>query len=102
MRSRAIIVTVLALFLIAGFGTGYLLGRESGTDLDDVGPSATADGREAGLEEGTRVGYKKGLRAARQRDYTTAYAVAYREAYAGAFESEGLDPPERIPMPERR
>ena len=99
---RAVVVTLVALLLIVGFGTGYLLGKESGTDIEDVGPSATEDGREAGLEQGTEEGYKEGLRAARQRDYTAAYAAAYREAYAGEFESEGLDPPERIPMPERR
>jgi hypothetical protein len=99
---RAVVITLLAVLLIVSFGAGYLLGRESGTDLDDVGPAATADGREAGLEQGTEQGYKQGLKTARQRDYTAAYAAAYREAYAGEFESEGLDPPERIPIPERR
>ena len=102
LTSRSIVIALVALLLIGGFGTGYVLGRESGTDVDDVGPSATADGREAGLEQGTKEGYKEGLRVARQRNYTAAYAAAYREAYAGEFESEGLDPPERIPIPEDR
>jgi hypothetical protein len=102
LPSRPVVVTCLALFLIAGFSTGYVLGRDSGTDLDGVGPSATADGREAGLEKGTQQGYKEGLKAARQRDYTAAYAAAYREAYAAEFESAGLDPPEQISIPERQ
>ena len=49
LQMRAVVITLLAVLLIVGFGTGYLLGRESGTDLDGVGPAATADGREAGL-----------------------------------------------------
>jgi hypothetical protein len=102
LQLRTVVIALVAMLFIACFGTGYVLGRDPGTDLDDVGPSATAEGREAGLEQGTEQGYNAGLKAARQRDYTAAYAAAYREAYAGEFESQGLDPPERIPIPERR
>ena len=98
---RTIAGALLALFL-AGVGIGgYLIGS-SDIDVEAVTLAAAADGREAGLKKGMKEGYAAGFRSARKRTYAAAYSAAYSDAYAREFESAGLDPPERIRVPDPR
>jgi hypothetical protein len=97
------IAAVLFVVCLAGAGIGgYLIGNSPEVDLDAVRSAAAAQGREEGSTAGNEAGYEQGFEAAQQRTYAAAYAAAYREAYAQEFESVGLDPPERIPVPDQR
>jgi hypothetical protein len=97
---RIIVAALLAVFLAGGGIGGYLIGRSRDVDVDALRAAAAAEGRKEGAERGTKEGYAQGYRAAQKRTYASAYAAAYREAYAGEFESAGLDPPERIRVPD--
>lgn len=87
--------TALALLLAClalGFG-GYLLGRSSGTDLDEARAQGAAAGRLRGAEAGNRRGFEIGFRRGHRSGYRDAYPGAYRGAYRQAFEEAGLEPP---------
>jgi hypothetical protein len=98
---RAVAAGVLAVCLVGAGVGGYLIGNSPEADLDAVRAAAAAQGREEGSAAGAEEGYDQGFEAAQQRNYAAAYAAAYEKAYAAEFESVGLDPPERIPVPER-
>jgi hypothetical protein len=93
-------VAVSLLLAAVGFA-GYMVGKP-GADLDAIRSAANAEGREAGAEAGAKKGYARGYRRARERTYVHAYSAAYREAYTSEFEVAGLDPPQRIQVPEPR
>jgi hypothetical protein len=96
------IAAVLFVVCLAGVGIGgYAIGNSPEADLDAVRSAAAAQGREEGSAAGAEEGYDQGYEAAQRRTYAAAYTAAYEKAYAAEFESVGLDPPERIPVPER-
>ena len=91
-----------ALALASAAIGGYLIGSSPDRDVEAARVTAAANGFEAGARRGMREGYAVGFEPARNRAYASAYSAAYREAYAKEFESAGLDPPERIRVPEHR
>lgn len=102
---RKRIGTVAAIVLasiVVGAGT-YLLGRGSGTDVEQAKLEGVAAGRQAGAVEGAARGYATGFRKGQQRGFRKAYVPAYRLYYKRAFEQAGLDVPTneeiRIPLP---
>ena len=96
------VVALVAIVLVGAGVGGYMIGKGSEADLDDVAATAAAEGREAGLRKGAPEGYARGFEEARERSYASAYAAAYRRAFAAEFESAGLAPPARIPVVDRR
>jgi cystathionine beta-lyase family protein involved in aluminum resistance len=98
---RVIVGALLALFLAGAAIGGYLIGSPPAVDVGAARLAAAAQGREQGAEKGAKEGYAQGYRSARKRPHDAAYSAAYREAYAAEFESAGLDPPERIRVPDR-
>ena len=90
---------VAVLLAIAGIG-GYLIGSSPDRDVDEASVTAAERGLEAGSRKGAKEGYALGFESERKRAYASAYSAAYREAYAEEFQSLGLDPPERIRVPE--
>jgi hypothetical protein len=101
-RARTVVVVIAALVLAGAGVGGYMIGKQSGADLDDVARVAIADGHDAGLKKGAKEGYARGFEGARGPAYASAYSAAYRRAFAAEFEAAGLEPPARIPVPERR
>lgn len=70
-------------------GGGYLIGRDSGADVD----AARTDGEEMGWTRGTSIGadiYPRGLDTGRKITYARTYRDAYREAYVRAFKGSEI------------
>ena len=97
---RVAAALVIALFLGLGYA-GYVVGTPD-VDFAAVRSTATAEGRAAGATAGAKAGYARGYESARGQTYVAAYAAAFREAYAREFERAGLDPPQRIQVPDPR
>ncbi len=100
---RAFAAALVVLFGLVGAGVGgYMIGSPPGIDFDAVRAEAAAEGREKGLKEGARQAYARGYRSARKRPHPAAYTSAYKAAYTREFTSAGLNPPERIRVPDPR
>jgi hypothetical protein len=97
---RAGLALLVVLLLALGGGGGYVLGRNSGEDLD----AARAEGATAGLSRGTATAgdaYAEGEARGRRVTYGPAFRDSYRAAYREAFKDSKLDVPsaEQIAVP---
>ncbi len=79
MKRGAVILIVLALGGPAA-GSGYLLGRAGGGDLNAAILTGRRLGRRAGKSAGFDRGYAAGLREGRAAGYLRAYRASYHAA----------------------
>jgi hypothetical protein len=101
--AKKYLAAVAVALLLLSLGGGFLLGRESGTDL----PAARAFGDEQGKRLGTRtgasVGYVVGLKRGYPDYYDGAFFDGYVTAFRRAFQRLGATPPSprliRVPDP---
>jgi hypothetical protein len=102
---RKQVATVVAIVLASVLvGTGaFLLGKGSGTDVEQAKLGGAAAGKQAGAIEGAARGYSAGFRKGQARGFRKAYVPAYRLYYKRAFEQAGLDVPGsrqiEVPLP---
>ncbi|MCB0875762.1 MAG: hypothetical protein R2718_13390 [Solirubrobacterales bacterium] len=92
--TRGRVVTALAVVVLAALAAagGYLLGRDSGADLE----SARTAGERAGWRRGTAIGgdvYPAGLQTGRRITYPRTYRSAYRDAYLSTFKGSSVKMP---------
>ena len=94
-------VSIAACVLLGGLG--YLLGANSGEDLDVARSQGAIAGRAEGLKSGEARGVAVGRRIGFRKGFNEAYAPAYRSAYAADWEDAGLDSPakQEIEVPPR-
>lgn len=95
-RRRVVAVLLTLVLAAAAAGGGWLLGRESGADLE----AARVAGEKAGWQRGTAIGgdvYPAGLQTGRSITYPRNYRAAYRTAYADAFKGSDV----RVPKAEQ-
>jgi hypothetical protein len=85
-----LIVVVIALLLGVG---GYLIGKESGEDLDQARSFGEAAGIQEGREKGQQKGLKAGFDVGRTAGFNRTYGPAYRRAYRRQFDEAGLEAP---------
>ena len=84
----------MLIVVVAAFAAGgYLLGRDSGEDLDAARAEGTAIGTQTGAKAGDRRGYVSGYRLGERQGYGGAYREAFRTTYQSAFREAGLEAP---------
>ena len=91
-RERLASVALVLVLIALAAGGGYLLGNDSGADLE----AARTAGEKAGWTRGTAIGgdvYPAGLERGRKITYGRTYRDSYRAAYERAFKGSGVDAP---------
>ncbi len=86
------IVTLVALLL--GIGA-FLIGKDSGQDLNQARTLGETAGTTSGRAEGRKRGFEAGYRAGRADGFLLTYAPAYKRAYQAQFDEVGLEAPGR-------
>lgn len=91
---------VVAMALGAG---GFLIGKNSGEDLESAREVGSSVGKKAGEERGEKQGFKLGLKQGRKNGYDRSFRVAFKDAYLAAWNDAGLEPPARgnVEVPQR-
>ena len=91
-RGRVVGSLVAVIVLALAAGGGWLLGEESGADVE----AARTAGENAGWTRGTAIGgddYPAGLATGRRITYPRTYRDSYRVAYRRAFQGTGVGVP---------
>ena len=72
---------------------GYIVGSNTGEDLDAARAEGVAVGQLTGAKAGDRRGYVSGYELGKRQGYGGAYREAFRTAYQAAFREAGLEAP---------
>lgn len=91
---RAVVIgSVLAtLALLVGIGS-YVVGKNSGEDLDAARAAGRTIGTLRGSQRGVELGYAAGREKGRSAGYAASFPLAYRRAYRAAFSASDLTLP---------
>ena len=90
---KRLAIAVIVLVLGAGAGAGaYLLGKNSGEDLDAARAAGAQQGKREGAARGAERGYDQGFRQGRRQGYRQAYGPAYDKAYNAELKTAGFEP----------
>lgn len=80
-RRRTVVISGIAVLVIAAAAVGYALGASGGEDLEAARVSGQVQGQKAGTAKGTVAGRKAGRRAGAKADYASVRTRASRRAY---------------------
>lgn len=92
---RSTLFTVLAGVIVAialGAG-GYMVGKNSGEDLEAARAAGASAGKAAGEKRGQSRGFRAGFTKGNSLGFTASYNQAYRRAYVKTWEEAGLEAP---------
>ena len=91
-RGRVVGLLVAVIVIALAAGAGWLLGEDSGADVE----AERTAGENAGWTRGTAIGgddYPAGLATGRRITYPRTYRDSYRVAYRRAFKGSGVGVP---------